>query len=317
MAPNARNSQGVAVVANESPSAAKSSQALAVVANESPSAAKSSQALVVTPTQRGSAARGSQHVIIIVAPRPLPPVPVRDSQNVVTVAARLLTSPSGVTAHATQGLTLLVGDAGCPDTMAGYWTIGLAEMLARLKRLLGGIGAFWTDAQLVRHLNDANVHLVARMKLLEVSWATSTVAGQRAYPLPADLVKTVRVFYDDYPLLPITALELDGYSPGWDGSSGRVRRYRELAGRSIDLDFPPTGVKDLVVWYYATPGDNGLVADCDAPPGPGVFHLAIVYAAAASALSKRGEQGNAATAGVYRRIAETMAAMLASVRGRT
>lgn len=63
--------------------------------------------------------------------------------------------------------------------------------------LLEASAAFWTDAELLRWLNDGERDFVNKVRGIDKVSTVSTVAGRNRYPLPASFLASKAVFYND------------------------------------------------------------------------------------------------------------------------
>lgn len=73
-----------------------------------------------------------------------------------------------------------------------------SEIITDVRReLLETSGAFWSDTELLRHLNRAQIDFVNRTRILEDTAFLSTTQGTMDYQLPANFTAVKAVFYND------------------------------------------------------------------------------------------------------------------------
>lgn len=89
---------------------------------------------------------------------------------------------------------------------------------------------FWSDAEIVRYLNEAVQEACERAKLIE-DRSTAAVcsiplqAGESTYPLHPSVFEIKRLTYRGRPLDETSVEELDEDSPGWKNRSGQPRCF--------------------------------------------------------------------------------------------
>jgi hypothetical protein len=90
--------------------------------------------------------------------------------------------------------------------------------------LLEPVAGFWSDAELLNWLNRAETDFANRVRGLEGKATLSTSAGQSTYPLPANWISAVAIFYNDVaddgtddwkPLEPTDLQRLSRETPGF------------------------------------------------------------------------------------------------------
>ncbi|CAN7368406.1 hypothetical protein LJR074_002184 [Acidovorax sp. LjRoot74] len=89
---------------------------------------------------------------------------------------------------------------------------------------------FWSDAEIVRYLNEAVQEACERAKLIE-DRSTAAVcsvpiqAGESTYPLHPSVFEIKRLTFRGRPLDETSVEELDEDSPGWENRSGQPRCF--------------------------------------------------------------------------------------------
>lgn len=173
--------------------------------------------------------------------------------------------------------------------------VDLAQIL-----LLDADAVVWTEAQLLRFLNEVQGDLALRAKLFvqEASQAiTIPTPDPPEYSLPADLVGVDKIDSANWGpirLDEVSTIDLDRFDPDWQtktavAASAYVRDYR--APKVLRLYPRPTTADTLNYRYFAVPADV-VLAQTSGLPGwtHFVLMLGIVALAAFSESDLRDEE---------------------------
>lgn len=128
-------------------------------------------------------------------------------------------------------------------------------IISSVKHLLNDTSSFYDDQILYSWLDEAQSQLSALLNISETYSDQDTVANQRGYDKPSDLVSIVRVEWDNHPLRRIKIENIDnveGIGYGSPQTYGQPTCYYEY-GSKIYLSSIPTTVKNLRIYYINTP----------------------------------------------------------------
>jgi hypothetical protein len=145
--------------------------------------------------------------------------------------------------------------------------------------------SFYTDAILTECVNEANRWIAAQWDWpwLEKFETLTTVNGTATVTPAADYSATIAVV--DATGVPLVRVPIDELQRMGTGTAGVVRFFCVLAGT---LHFRPVPNGNLSPVHYYRAAETALVNTSDVPLMPAQYHEAIVEAATAVALERRG-----------------------------
>jgi len=113
---------------------------------------------------------------------------------------------------------------------------------------------FWTEAEFLTLLYEAQMELVHAGLIIEKRFSTTTVVNQREYDYPANIISIKRITYDGEKLHPIDfrdddAITINNSSTTDTGSP----LYYQIWDYDIHLRPIPDDTKTLEIWGYAEP----------------------------------------------------------------
>lgn len=135
------------------------------------------------------------------------------------------------------------------------------------RELIENTASFWSDAELLRHLNRAELDFVNKTRILEDTAQLSLIQGRLDYPLPANWLSARAIFHrttnDDgsfswkrvYPSnLEKQAQQNRNFLDTSEGGQGMPKRYW-IWGRSLWLDRAPDldNASALYLFYKSKP----------------------------------------------------------------
>lgn len=123
--------------------------------------------------------------------------------------------------------------------MASYQRINLDTLVQRLTERLGLNETFWTYNEKRRALNEALRVWAVMSGQWSRRFAIPTVAGQRFYDVPRQLVSLQRVKYDSTPLWPSSVTELDYGYTNWQQSATGTPLFWSPIGLGMIVINPP------------------------------------------------------------------------------
>jgi hypothetical protein len=139
--------------------------------------------------------------------------------------------------------------------------------------LLEPVAGFWTDAELLLWINRAEQDFVGRVRGLESQATVGTVIGQSEYPLPANWMSAVHIFYNDLqdnvdswrPLQPTDLQELALQDPNFlsteTTSRGKPDRYFIWDKKIVLYPTPDvTGDANVKMYYKSKPVSLSLAS---------------------------------------------------------
>lgn len=210
-------------------------------------------------------------------------------------------------AQIAEKVRLMIGDGAVTTTLASNWRDGSSFALS--------------DAAYGRYVSDAWLTIGKELNWMESEITLSTVASTHSYATDC-LSQIYQVDYDDVPLLPINALQLDRMDQKWKTRSGRPQfwlmghtsqwgygttaplTYSAAASETnreyqvIRLYPNPTAVVDLRLIGLAKP--EPLINDFNAPYLPAWLIDAVTYEAAARICESHNELRNPQLSAAYR-----------------
>lgn len=157
----------------------------------------------------------------------------------------------------------------------------LTALLAMTRRLYGEDStSYQDDTDLTAFLNEGYRKLAERADALESKTTFSTVAGQAEYAsgdtgFPTDMLRPLKVYYDDIALTPIDYREIIALNdPNGTPDRYYVRRFPQKLG----LYPTPDAAKTVTLHYSAQ--TTALSATTDTPTLPAAYHMALCFYAA-------------------------------------
>jgi hypothetical protein len=146
---------------------------------------------------------------------------------------------------------------------------------------------FWSDADILRHLNEAQVEACFRKRLLiDLTSAITSIAisnGTSVYSLDAKIIfiRRVKLASSSIPLAGVDYRDMDKSLHGWDTQTGTVERY--ITGRD-PMAYPgklrlyriPTGSDTASLTVVREPS-AALSADGDSPEVPVYYHEKLLH----------------------------------------
>lgn len=192
----------------------------------------------------------------------------------------------------------------------------LAELLTEARRLLDDnvVPPFWSDEEIVRHLNGSVDEAAIRTRVIQDSVSAAArlalKVGGASYKLRPEVfaVRRIRVDGEREPLTLVDTVQMDERFPGWDDptlqqsgvpshavfdfQSGQVRVYPVPATETTAR---------MLVWRTASEAERLDAADPSGEPAiPPMMHRELAYWAAAQCLlNPDQETRNTTLAGEY------------------
>lgn len=137
------------------------------------------------------------------------------------------------------------------------------------REIVETVAAFWSDAELLRHLNRGQMDFVNRTRVLEDTAFMDTQAGRGDYPLPANFLSTKLVLHNTpnqdgsanwKQVFPSTLEKFAQERPNFlsvdSGSLGKPSRFM-LWGNTLRISPAPdaanTSGSNLFLWYKSKP----------------------------------------------------------------
>jgi len=121
---------------------------------------------------------------------------------------------------------------------------------------------FWTRAELLNYLDEGQKEFVKETEILTQKAIIEIVANQAQYALPTDMIRPVRVLYNDKTeIIPYSPLELDLNDTSWEADTGTPEYFYHCDTRHIYITPVPTGVGDA----FSASQETGVVASITAP----------------------------------------------------
>lgn len=141
---------------------------------------------------------------------------------------------------------------------------------------------YWTDKELIRYLNEADLRVLIDIKGGDVFRTTNSVAGQQVYILPEYTIEVNMASYDGKSLR-----RLYGHSDVLTGHSGSPHSYwLPTHSNRIYIEPKPTESGKEIKLHGRFKGPDMAYGN-DIPESPDVLHMALVYWASMLAWQKR------------------------------
>lgn len=163
-------------------------------------------------------------------------------------------------------------------TTTNCYSRNLGEMIAEIRVAINDASPILTnrrysDAFLTSRLNAVQSDIAKKTRALQVRITTMTIAGQREYNFPADMIEPIRLAYLITTSTPpayrkleaVTMAGLDFETPNWENAPpGLPTRYYER-GQIFGLHPRPSSVFvstfSIQIDYYATPRPMVVMTD--------------------------------------------------------
>lgn len=151
----------------------------------------------------------------------------------------------------------------------------IQDLLTYAKQQYNAVGDdFFPDAQLYKHVEQAQLELATAGLLIEDTLSTTTVAGQQEYSFPATCIAVRRVTYDGQKLMPIDLRDADTvtvFTSGGVAATG-TPQYYSVWEKTFALWPTPDAAEELKVWAYCEPQS---VDSTSTLAVPSEFHIRI------------------------------------------
>lgn len=148
------------------------------------------------------------------------------------------------------------------------------EIVEYARQQYNAVGdTFFSDAELYRHIFQAQMELAMKAGCIKSVYTTTTVASTQEYSRPTNAIVIKRITYNGVKLAPITMREDDAitFSNQTTTASGTPAYYFEW-GSSIFLRPVPDGAQTLKMWTIDKPQTVTATSTLDVPDR---YHYAI------------------------------------------
>lgn len=149
------------------------------------------------------------------------------------------------------------------------------EIETAARRAYNSVGdTFWSSEEIMNLIYFAQMELVREGLIIERRYTTNTVADQREYDYPSQLLSIKRITYDGEKLTPIDFRDDDEITLyDEDTTDSGEPKYYSIWNETILLRPIPSSVAELKIYGYSEPQEVSITSTLEAPT---LFHPRIV-----------------------------------------
>lgn len=150
----------------------------------------------------------------------------------------------------------------------------LADLITYARQQYNSVGDdFFPDAQLYKHIEQAQLELATAGLLIEDTLTTTTVSGQQEYSFPTNTIAVRRVTWNGQKLMPIDMRDADTVTLFNTATTATgTSQYYSVWEKTFSLWPTPNDAQTLKVWAYCEPQS---VSSSSTLEVPSEFHIRL------------------------------------------